>query len=129
MKPKWQSEDSIRLVSAPENEISRKIYGRYQSFFTKYVEEDSVRDYDENTFVNFLYRWIAKISIPRGFFLCIYSCVWSLILVETKIDIKNYSLLHKVIKQMTVKDLKKNADIFSADDMKIFWQKCTTKMI
>ena len=29
-------------------------------------------------------------------------------------------MLHKVIKQMTVKDLKKNADIFSADDMKIF---------
>ena len=49
IKSQGLSEDSIRLVSAPENAKSRKIYERYQSFFKKYTEEDHTRDYGETT--------------------------------------------------------------------------------
>ena len=53
-----------------------------------------------------------------GSFWCIYLCIRSLILVEARIDIKQYPRLRKTIKSLTVKHLKQKADIFTAEKVK-----------
>ena len=112
------SEDSLRLISAPENEKSRKIYARYQKFFKDYVFADDKRNYGENTLVNF-FVWMNTDNVySPGSFWCIYSCVRAMILCESRIDIKNYILLRKTIKQLTVHHLKKKADVIPASDFK-----------
>ena len=52
-----------------------------------------------------------------GSFWQMFSCIRSYILVESKIEIKNWALLRKLIKSLTVKHLKKKADIFTWIEM------------
>ena len=47
------SEDSLLLLSSPENKKSREIYVRYQKFFKNYIAQDPNRNYGESTLVNF----------------------------------------------------------------------------
>ena len=53
-----------------------------------------------------------------GTFWCIFSCVRSYILVQSKIDIKKYMLLRKLIKSLTMTHLAKKAGVFTAEEMK-----------
>ena len=52
-----------------------------------------------------------------GCFWTIFSCIRSYILVKTKICIKQYCLLRKLRKSLTVKHIKKKADTFTTKNM------------
>ena len=111
------SDDAIRVLSQPDNEKSRKIYTRYQNFFKKYMV-DNGGDYGEITLVNFFAWMKTENKYSPGSFWCIFSCIRTMVLVESSIDIKTYPLLRKTIKTLTVKHLKKKADIFESKEIK-----------
>ena len=93
IKNQCLSEDSIQLLSIPENKRSRKIYARYQNFFKAYIVEDTNRGSDETILVNFFTWMDSNKRYSPGSFLCIFSCIRSMILVESRIDIKTFVLL------------------------------------
>ena len=53
-----------------------------------------------------------------GIFWCIFSCIRSYLLGKTKIDIKSFALLRKLIKSLTENHIKKKTYIFTAEEIK-----------
>ena len=91
----------------PENTKSRKIYKRHQHAFLVYMKEEKERGFDENTIVNYFSEIYAKGLCSTGSFWCMFSCIRSYIIVKTKIDIKNYVVLKKLLNGLTAKHLAK----------------------
>ena len=102
------SEESLHLLTTTENKDSQKVYARYQELFLAYLKEVPERGYDEETVVNFFSQLHVTKKYSVGSFWCIFSCIRSYILVVSKVDIKTFPLLRKLLKGLTAKHLVKN---------------------
>ena len=47
------SEDSLRLLTLPENAKSKQIYKRHQNEFLIYMRQEKYRGYGENNILNY----------------------------------------------------------------------------
>ena len=101
------TEQSIHLLSSPENKKSKAIYERHQSKFLEYMTSNPKRGYDEATIVNYFTEVYKKGTYSVGSFWCMFSCIRSYILVKTTVDIKRYALLKKLLKGLTEKHVAK----------------------
>ena len=97
------TEESIFLLSSPENEKSKKIYENHQKKYLQYALSTGQEAYQEETTVNYFTVTYEDQTYSPGSFWQMFSCIRSYILVKTKIDIKSFSLLRKLIKSLTVK--------------------------
>ena len=112
------TEESIALLSSPENDKSKKIYQRHQERYIDYVKANGYDEFDESTVVNYFTEMYNEGQYSVGTFWCIFSCIRSYLLVKTKVDIKSFALLRKLIKGLTEKHIKKKASIFTGEEMK-----------
>ena len=113
------SEQSLHLLSTTENKDSAKVYAGYQNKFIAYLNENLARGYDKETVVNYFTTLHITQQYSVGTFWCIFSCLQSYILVSSKVDIKTFPLLRKLLKRLTAKHVKKKSDIFTAEEMKV----------
>ena len=105
------TEESIFLLSSPENEKSKKIYENHQKKYLQYALSTGQEAYTEETMVNYFTVTYEDQTYSPGSFWQMFSCIRSYILVKTKIDIKSFSLPRKLIKSLTVNHLKKITSI------------------
>ena len=105
------------MLSSPENEKSKKIYENHQKKFLKYALSTGQESFKEETMVNYFTTTYKNMTYSPGSFWQMFSCIRSYVLVKTKIDIKSFTLLKKLIKSLVVKHLKKKASIFTSEEI------------
>ena len=69
-KPKMErnglTEESIHLLSSPENTKSKAIYEKHQNKFLEYMTSDPKRGYDEVTIINYFTEVYEKSTYSAG---------------------------------------------------------------
>ena len=111
MSRKGLTRESISLLSSPENERSKEIYRNHQEKYLSWCEDNSCSPYIEESCVNYFTYNYQEGPYGPGSFWQMFSCIRSYILVETKVEIKNWSLLRKLIKGITAKHIKKKRNL------------------
>ena len=117
MRRQGLSEESIFMLSSPENVKSKKIYENHQKKFLKYALSTGQESFKEETMVNYFTNTYKEMTYSPGSFWQMFSCIRSYVLVKTKIDIKSFTLLKKLIKSLVVKHLVKKASIFTSEEI------------
>ena len=81
------SEESIFLLSSPENAKSKKIYERHQKRYVAWASESESDPYCEESLVNFFTNTYETGQYSPGSFWQMFLCIRSYILLKAKIDI------------------------------------------
>ena len=105
-------EESIYLLSSPENEKSKKIYERHQKTYLDYASSVNCDAFKEERLVNYVSATYEGGRYSPGSFWCMFSCIRSYIVIKTKVDIKTFTLLKGLIKRLTVNHLKINRTFY-----------------